>query len=180
MRKVTAEEIERLYKFTRKHYVEYHDVQAELVDHLASGMESNWEKEPELSFEENLQQEFKSFGVFGFSEVVETKSRALEKRYFRLVWKEMKQQLGNPKILAAFLLTFSGILLLLKYVEPVLLVSVLFLSYGVLLYLMFTSSHELKRKKKKGGKDLPAGSFHPEHRRVFFLILSSFSDLLFF
>ena len=71
MRKVTAEEIKRLYEFTRKHYVEYYDVQTELVDHLASGMESSWEEEPELGFEENLQREFKNFGVFGFMEVVE-------------------------------------------------------------------------------------------------------------
>lgn len=152
MRKVTAEEIERLYDFTRKHYVEYHDVQTELVDHLASGMDTNWEKKPELSFEENLQREFKNFGVFGFSEVVEKKSRALEKRYFRLVWKEMKQQLGNPRVLASFLVTFAGILLMLKYVPPILLASIVFLGYGLLLYLMYTSSREWKRKKKKGEK----------------------------
>ena len=152
MRKATSEEIEQLYQFTRQHYVEYYDVQTELVDHLASSMEENWEKEPELSFEENLQREFKNFGVFGFMEVVEKKSRALEKRYFFLVWREIKQQLGNLRILAFFLLTFSAILLMLRYVHPILLATVVFLSYGLLIILMITSSRELKRKKRKGEK----------------------------
>ena len=152
MRKVTAEEIKRLYEFTRKHYVEYYDVQTELVDHLASAMDENWEKEPELGFEENLQREFKNFGVFGFMEVVEKKSRALEKRYFFLVWRVIKQQLGNLRILAFFLLTFSVILLMLRYGNPYVIAASAFLFFGILLYLMLKSSGELKRKKKKGEK----------------------------
>ncbi len=38
-KKVSPQEIQRLYRFTREHYVEYYDLQTELVDHLATGIE---------------------------------------------------------------------------------------------------------------------------------------------
>ena len=37
--KLTEEQIQQLYKFTRQHYVEHYDVQTELVDHLANDIE---------------------------------------------------------------------------------------------------------------------------------------------
>ena len=33
MKKLDKTQIDKLYKFTRRHYVEYYDVQTELVDH---------------------------------------------------------------------------------------------------------------------------------------------------
>lgn len=36
MERITPEHIDKLFAFTRKHLVEYHDVQLELVDHLAN------------------------------------------------------------------------------------------------------------------------------------------------
>src|SRR5699024_9614735 len=98
-RKVTAEEVEKLYKFTRQHYVEYVDLQTELVDHLANGIEHRWAENPHLDFEENLQREFKKFGVFGFSDIVKEREKAMTKRYWKLIWYETKQQLRRPRIL---------------------------------------------------------------------------------
>jgi len=37
--KLTKNQIDELYKFTRKHYVYHYDVQSELVDHLANDIE---------------------------------------------------------------------------------------------------------------------------------------------
>ena len=42
MQKVNSNQIDRLYRFTREHFVEYYDVQTELVDHLASAIEKQW------------------------------------------------------------------------------------------------------------------------------------------
>ena len=77
--KLSAEQIERLYQFTRQHYVEYYDLQTELVDHLANAIEEQWQQNPKLSFEEALQIEFKKFGVFGFMDVVEQRQSVLNK-----------------------------------------------------------------------------------------------------
>lgn len=70
MRKITEQEIKLLFDFTKKHYVEFYDVQVELVDHLANAIEAQWEENPKLSFEDALQIEFKKFGIFGFTGLV--------------------------------------------------------------------------------------------------------------
>jgi SPX domain protein involved in polyphosphate accumulation len=88
--KLSAEQIERLYQFTRQHYVEYYDLQTELVDHLANAIEEQWQQNPKLSFENALQIEFKKFGVFGFMDVVEQRQSALNKKYNKLVLNELK------------------------------------------------------------------------------------------
>jgi len=51
-RKVSPEEIEKLYKFTRQHYVAYYDLQTELVDYLAMGYHQfiSWKRGFFLSF----------------------------------------------------------------------------------------------------------------------------------
>lgn len=95
--KLTPEQIERLYQFTRQHYVEWYDLQTELVDHLANAIEQQWQENPKLDFEEVLQIEFKKFGVFGFMDVVEKRQTALGKKYNKLVWKHFKEFFYDSK-----------------------------------------------------------------------------------
>jgi hypothetical protein len=45
--KLTVQQVEHLYAFTRQHYVEWYDLQSELVDHLANAIEQEWERNPE-------------------------------------------------------------------------------------------------------------------------------------
>jgi hypothetical protein len=97
--KVTNIQIESLYTFTRNHFVEWYDVQTELVDHLANGIEEQWEEKPNLSFDNALKNEFKKFGVFGFSEIVEQKTKALETYYRKEVWHCLKDYFKLPKII---------------------------------------------------------------------------------
>jgi len=98
--KLTTDHIQNLYKFTRQHYVEYYDLQTELVDHLANAIEEQWQENPKLSFEEALQHEFKKFGVFGFMDVVEKRQAALSKKYNKLVLKNLKTFFTIPKIIS--------------------------------------------------------------------------------
>jgi len=43
MKKLNVYQIEKLYDFTKKHYVDYYDLQTELVDHLANAIETEWQ-----------------------------------------------------------------------------------------------------------------------------------------
>ncbi len=83
--KLTENQIEELYKFTRKHYVDHYDVQTELVDHLANDIEEIWEENPNLSFEQARDKSFKKFGIFGFMDVVEAKQKQMNKRYWTII-----------------------------------------------------------------------------------------------
>lgn len=108
--KLNSEQINRLYSFTRKHFVEHVDLQMELVDHLANGIEQQWLKKPDLSFEEALEMEFKKFGVFGFSGIVEKQSWLLEKKYWKFIGKHLLGFFKIPRILLTsliFLITFN-------------------------------------------------------------------------
>lgn len=100
--KIKSIQIERLYQFTRQHYVEWYDLQTELVDHLANAIEQQWQENPNISFEDALQIEFKKFGVFGFMDVVEQRQLALNKRYNKIVWKHFKDFFTIPKVVTTF------------------------------------------------------------------------------
>jgi len=65
--KLTSQQIQQLYKFTRQHYVEYYDVQTELVDHLANDIEQIWKEQPNLSFEKarDILQKIWCFWLYG-------------------------------------------------------------------------------------------------------------------
>ena len=101
--KLSAEKIEKLYQFTRQHYVEYYDLQTELVDHLANAIEEQWQENPKISFEEALQKEFKKFGVFGFMDVVEKRQAAMNKKYNKIVWNHFKTFFKLPQIIGTLL-----------------------------------------------------------------------------
>jgi len=96
--KLTSQQIQQLYKFTRQHYVEHYDVQTELVDHLANDIEQIWIEKPKLSFEQARDISFKKFGVFGFMDVVGARAKALNKKYWKLVWEVFKQFFNIPQI----------------------------------------------------------------------------------
>ena len=112
--KITEQQIESLYKFTRQHFVEHYDLQTELVDHLANDIESFWEENPNLSFIEARDLAFKKFGVFGFMDVVDNKLKAMNKRYAIILWDFGKEWFALPKIgitllvFIVFLMCFSS------------------------------------------------------------------------
>lgn len=105
--KLSKEQIDQLFVFTRQHYVEYFDLQSELVDHLANAIETEWQENPKLTFNEVLNKEFKKFGVFGFMEIVEKRHSALNKKYNKMVWQELKSFFSVPKIITT--LSLMGI-----------------------------------------------------------------------
>lgn len=122
---LTEQHIENLYAFTRKHFVEYYDLQTELVDHLANDIESIIEEHPQLSFEQARDKAFKKFGVFGFMEVVEERAKAMNKKYMKLLWHYAKDWFRLPQIIltiaifvswyALFLTKFGGYVLIFSY-----------------------------------------------------------------
>lgn len=147
--KLSSEQIERLYQFTRQHYVEYYDLQTELVDHLANAIEEQWQENPELSFDEALQIEFKKFGVFGFMNVVEQRQSALNKKYGKMVWNELKTFFSVPKIIGTISAIGIVFYLMKQLNEDFWIVQSVFLA---LIVAYFIGIAILIRKNKKIGK----------------------------
>jgi hypothetical protein len=150
--KVNQEQIDRLYRFTREHFVEHYDLQTELVDHLSNAIEAQWQENPKLSFEEALQKEFKKFGVFGFSDVVEKRQNALNKRYYKFIWEHFKEFFKLPKIILT--LSLMGILFQTLRVIPFkeAFVSILVISFIVYFMYWQFKIYRLRKKQKKEHK----------------------------
>ncbi|WP_439129194.1 hypothetical protein [Polaribacter sp.] len=150
--KLIQKHIQKLYKFTRKHYVEYYDVQTELVDHLANDIEQIWKENPNLSFEDARDKSFKKFGIFGFMDVVQAKESQMTKKYFKLVLKFTKEWFQLPKILATILL-FSGFYVLQDYQFGT---YIYYTIFAIVMFLqiisMIVNGIKLKKKYQKTGK----------------------------
>lgn len=104
-RKLTTEQIDELFEFCRKHYVSRYDLQIELVDHLASSIEVQWKSNQDLPFSFILDNEFKKFGVYGFSKIKNQKVKELRRKYRKLLWKHTLEFYRWPKALLTLALT---------------------------------------------------------------------------
>ncbi len=150
--KLTEQNIQNLYKFTRQHYVYHYDVQTELVDHLANDIEQIWEENPTLSFEKARDTSFKKFGVFGFMNVVEVKQSQMTKKYFKLTLRFAKEWFKLPKIIVTILL-FLGFYQLQKIAYSYTIYNIIFFSIILIqLLVVFLNSRKLKKKHKITGR----------------------------
>jgi len=152
--KLTHTDIKQLYKFTRSHYVEHYDLQTELVDHLANGIELQWQAHPQRNFEEALNTEFKKFGVFGFHDVIAEKQKAISKRYRRLIWRFFKEWFCWPKTMStvlsvAILFTLLRLLNASAHKPEIVLTFLLLFSAVFVIYFFFTrAAHKQKMFKE--------------------------------
>lgn len=148
--KITPQQTQQLYNFTRQHYVKHYDLQTELVDHLANGIERQWEENPKLTFEEALQKEFKKFGVFGFMDVVEQRQLVLTKKYNHIVWEHFKSFFKIPMIV----LTITAVFLLKQLLQHIIYADELAIGLFIgLLLLFFAGLVRSKRKSRQQFKN---------------------------
>ncbi len=151
--KLTTQQIDQLYLFTRQHYVEWYDLQSELVDHLANAIETQWQENPNLTFDEVLNKEFQKFGVFGFMDVVEEKQKFLDKKYRKLIWEYYKEFFRLPKIILTLFLIYSFYHFVQLFEETKATLFILsIISIFFLVISAFKTNDNLEISRKKTGK----------------------------
>jgi len=152
--KINDSQLEQLFSFTRKHYVEWYDLQSELVDHLANGIEQQWKDNTSLNFEDALQKEFKKFGIFGFMNVVEERQKSLGKKYSKLIWKHVLGFFKIPRIFMLVLFSFLVFYLLrLLTITPDYFLGILvILCFGYFAILIVSNYRKRKRAEESGEK----------------------------
>jgi hypothetical protein len=149
--KLTEQQIDQLFIFTRQHYVEWYDLQSELVDHLANSIEAQWEQFPKRTFEEALSIDFKKFGIYGFMDVVYKRRAVLNKKYYKIVWGYFKDFFSIPKIVLtiAVVLALFIVLKLSVYRE--------YIFFGTYLLLFIDMFYELYKNQKTTKKRKQSG-----------------------
>lgn len=155
-RTITIEETQKLFKFCHDHFVYHYDLQVELVDHLASSIEEQWQTDPDLSFDDALHKTFKKFGITGFSKIKEEKQKELSRKYNRLIWKYVIEFFSWPKIVmtAAFTLGLATVFKLVENDFWVLVPVFSGLTAFMLYYYFFIYPNKFKATKVNGKKFL--------------------------
>jgi len=153
-RTITSEETEKLFTFCRQHFVYHYDLQVELVDHLGSSIEEQWNENPEIPFNTALLNTFKKFGISGFSKIKVQKQKELARKYNRVLWKFFLEFYRWPKIL----MTLAGTMVLFTLLRMVNNIAWIIVPYFVLLvlagfyYFYFVTPEKLKIKTVSGKK----------------------------
>jgi len=106
-RKLTPEEIEYLFTFVEQSDVKEYEIQAELVDHLASSIEIQLKQNTSTSFHEALNITYNDFGTNGFNVIVKTKRRMFRHKYNILFLKYLATYFQLPRIILTIALTIS-------------------------------------------------------------------------
>ncbi len=151
--KLTELQIQKLYTFTQKHYVDWYDVQTELVDHLANGIEGHLIQNPNATFESALNSEFKKFGIMGFNDVIEEKTKALNTHYRKLVWTYFINFFKLPKILMTMFLIWAYYQLLILLPNRLWIVApTAILLLVIPIWKLYQQSQIIRRVKKETNK----------------------------
>lgn len=90
--KLNKEELAQVKSWIAKKGYSYLDVQYEILDHVATAIEQKRAVNPELNLEKAFTEVHRSFGIFGFSEMEQSFSSALERRFWRLFGKSLYTQ----------------------------------------------------------------------------------------
>lgn len=148
--KLTETQIDELFKFTRKHYVYFYDVQSELVDHLANDIEEIWVAQPLLSFDDAREKSFKKFGIFGFMDVIEAKQKQMNKRYWKIILRFAKEWFTVPKIVITISIFFAFFTVLqIPFSEYIFLATLLVLiTLEMIIVYKVRKAHKIKEVKK--------------------------------
>ncbi len=100
----TSQEIEQLHSFCKKHFVKYADVREELVDHLASAIEEQWENNANIHFGKALNKVYREFGVMGFRNVVSERQEVVRKSHFNLQKEYLLSFIKPPQVFVTLLI----------------------------------------------------------------------------
>ncbi len=111
---ITEAQYESLYAFCRRHYVQYYDVQIELVDHLSEAIEEKMKANPKLSFEQALDSVYAGFGIKGFADIVATRMQMVGEKCRKQKWQLFFSYFTVPKI-AMTVCIYAALLLVGKF-----------------------------------------------------------------
>ncbi len=112
-KKLTEEQVTKLFAFCLKNEIYAYDLQIEIVDHLASSIEDQWLKNPDLSFGWALKNATQKFGKYGLKQLERKVKRQLRRNFNLILWDYFLQYFRWPKLIITSAL-FLSILTLLR------------------------------------------------------------------
>lgn len=111
-RQLTQQEIQKIYQFVYQNGVPYIDLQHELVDHIAGGIEQEWKSDSNKTFNQCLYGQYeefkfdhnKKYPVSNFQKILAERTKSLEQYWFKNVLTYLKEYFKLPRIILTLLL----------------------------------------------------------------------------
>lgn len=75
------------------------DLQYEILDHVACKVEVLLEENPSMGLDDAFRKVHSEFGIFGFSDLAESYTKSIERRYRRFFWEEIKLLFTSHRII---------------------------------------------------------------------------------
>ncbi len=146
--KLSEKEIKKLFEFTEKKFVHWYDLQIEIVDHLASSIETEMQAATNLTFEIALDKVYKSFGLFGFARIVQERQKQLAKAAKKKWWNELQALFQWPRILLILLIVSTVWTLSLLVSDNILseLFLFIYITICTLFFIYIIKDHRLQKK----------------------------------
>lgn len=147
---LTDTQINTLHALVQKKGVTPLDVQIELVDHLATDIETQLDNEATIGFEEALERSSSKFGRWGFDAILQKAEQNVRKRQSRLMWEAFLSFFRWPRVM--FTATFAVLFwyLLVNGLDPRIVRNVVFVMWLVIFfgYGFFALRRHLKMNKE--------------------------------
>ena len=105
--KLNKEQIAQIDNYIVACGIKWYDVRAELVDHFANSLENKLDENSSLDFKQAIINEHKKFSDCGFKKLLKTKIEAVEKQFYKQLFKHMKSFFKFPKIIISISVFFA-------------------------------------------------------------------------
>ncbi len=104
---LTKEQILQIDNYLKICGIKFYDVKAEIVDHFANILEQKLDKNPNLDFKKEIENIHKDFSDHGFQKLLEEKTKAVKKRFYKQSFKYLITFFKLPKIILTFIVFFA-------------------------------------------------------------------------
>lgn len=145
--KLTQEQVQQIDNYIYACGVKWYDVKMELVDHFANSLEHKLEENPTLDFKQAIINEHKSFSNNGFKKLLNTKTNAVEKQFYKQVFLHLKSFFKLPKIFISASIFYVLVLIMNLFSNKEnFFIGLTFIVFAIIVVLIVRM---LKEKKKK-------------------------------
>jgi len=104
---LTKDQIQKIDIYIKSCGVQWYDVRMELVDHFAMSVSTELNKSPNLDFKQALNKVHKNFGNNGFKDLLASKTKAVEKQFYKSAIKYFVGFFKLPRIILTGLIYYG-------------------------------------------------------------------------
>ncbi|MBT8231490.1 MAG: hypothetical protein KJN84_02605 [Bacteroidia bacterium] len=105
MSQLSKEEIQQIFDYTERMNTKYKDVQIEIVDHIASGIERAHLRYKDKTFARKLYEFTGELSNDFFYQIESSKRKGIEKQWWRIFWQSVIKIIHPPMVIAWILMS---------------------------------------------------------------------------